>query len=170
MTDSEITFDSQRQVQPPHGAEDAPLLEIQNVTKTFGSVISLSDISTTVRAGQVTCVLGDNGAGKSTFIKTLAGVYQPDHGQLLMDGKPVVLSSPRDSLDAGIATVYQDLAMVPLMAIWRNFFLGSEPTKGRGPFRRFDADKAKSITRKELADMGIDIRDPDQPVGTLSGG
>ena len=149
---------------------DSPLLEIQNITKTFGSVISLSDISTTVRAGQVTCVLGDNGAGKSTFIKTLAGVHQPDKGQLLMDGKPINLTSPRDALDAGIATVYQDLAMVPLMAIWRNFFLGSEPTKGWGPFKRFDAETAKKITRKELGDMGIDIRDPDQPVGTLSGG
>jgi simple sugar transport system ATP-binding protein len=149
---------------------DAPMLEIRNVTKTFGSVISLSDISTTVRAGQVTCVLGDNGAGKSTFIKTLSGVHRPDQGQLLMDGTPVEFHAPRDALDAGIATVFQDLAMVPLMAIWRNFFLGSEPTKGWGPLRRFDAAKAKRITRQEMNDMGIDIRDPDQPVGTLSGG
>ena len=87
-----------------------------------------------------------------------------------MDGRPVRFGAPRDALDAGIATVFQDLAMVPLMAIWRNFFLGSEPTKGWGPFRRFDAATAKKITRKEMADMGIDIRDPDQPVGTLSGG
>ncbi|WP_433528325.1 ATP-binding cassette domain-containing protein [Micromonospora sp. CA-263727] len=151
-------------------ADSAPLLEIRNIGKTFGNVISLSDISTTVRAGQVTCVLGDNGAGKSTFIKILSGVHQPDHGELLIDGKPVTLGTPRAALDAGIATVYQDLAMVPLMAIWRNFFLGSEPTKGWGPFRRFDRKEAKRITRRELLDMGIDIRDPDQPVGTLSGG
>ena len=148
----------------------APLLEIRGVSKMFGSVISLQDISTTVHAGQVTCVLGDNGAGKSTLIKILSGVYQPDAGQLLIDGAPIRLATPRAALDAGIATVYQDLAMVPLMAIWRNFFLGSEPTKGWGPFRRFDSDKARQITRKELLDMGIDIRDPDQPVGTLSGG
>jgi simple sugar transport system ATP-binding protein len=148
----------------------APLLEIRDITKTFGSVISLHGISTTVHAGQVTCVLGDNGAGKSTLIKVLAGVHQPDHGELLMDGNPLTLSTPRSALEAGIATVYQDLAMVPLMAIWRNFFLGSEPTKGWGPFRRFDREKAKQITRKEMLDMGIDIRDPDQPVGTLSGG
>jgi len=115
-------------------------------------------------------VLGDNGAGKSTFIKILSGVHQPDHGQLLVDGKPVRFNTPRDALDAGIATVYQDLAMVPLMAIWRNFFLGSEPTRGWGPFRRFDAAAAKRITRAEMGEMGIDIRDPDQPVGTLSGG
>jgi simple sugar transport system ATP-binding protein len=147
-----------------------PLLEIRGLSKFFGSVISLKDISTTVRAGQVTCVLGDNGAGKSTFIKLLSGVYQPDEGGLLMDGQPVTFSSPREALDAGIATVFQDLAMIPLMAIWRNFFLGSEPTKGWGPLKRFDKEKAKRITKKELGDMGIDIRDPDQPVGTLSGG
>jgi simple sugar transport system ATP-binding protein len=150
--------------------DGAPLLEIREVTKMFGSVISLSDISTTVRAGQVTCVLGDNGAGKSTFIKILSGVYQPDQGELLVDGKPVHFGTPREALDAGIATVFQDLAMVPLMAIWRNFFLGSEPTKGWGPLKRFDSDTAKKVTRKQMSDMGIDIRDPDQPVGTLSGG
>jgi simple sugar transport system ATP-binding protein len=163
-----MTIDVDEVAQP--SATDVPMLEIKNITKTFGSVISLSDISTTVRSGQVTCVLGDNGAGKSTFIKTLAGVHQPSSGELLLDGKPLVLNSPRDALEVGIATVYQDLAMVPLMAIWRNFFLGSEPTKGVWPFRRFDSAKAKAITRKEMADMGIDIRDPDQPVGTLSGG
>jgi simple sugar transport system ATP-binding protein len=149
---------------------DEPLLEIRDVTKTFGSVISLSGVSTTVRAGQVTCVLGDNGAGKSTLIKILSGVHRPDSGELLLDGRPVRLGSPREALDAGIATVYQDLAMVPLMAIWRNFFLGSEPTKGWGPFRRFDRATAIATTRREMLEMGIDIRDPEQPVGTLSGG
>jgi simple sugar transport system ATP-binding protein len=150
--------------------EDPPLLEIRGISKSFGSVIALKDISTTVRAGQVTCVLGDNGAGKSTFIKLLSGAHRPDEGEMLLDGKPASFTNPRDALDAGIATVYQDLAMIPLMAIWRNFFLGSEPQKGWGPLRRFDREKAKAVTRKEMADMGIDIRDPDQPVGTLSGG
>jgi simple sugar transport system ATP-binding protein len=123
-----------------------------------------------VAAGQVCCVLGDNGAGKSTLIKILSGVHQQDTGEYLIDGAPVRLASPREALDRGIATVYQDLAMVPLMPIWRNFFLGSEPTKGRGPLRRLDVARAKDITRRELAEMGIDIRDPEQPVGTLSGG
>jgi len=150
--------------------DGAPLLELRNISKFFGSVISLKDISTTVRAGRVTCVLGDNGAGKSTFIKILSGVHQADEGELLLDGAPTRFSTPRQALDAGIATVYQDLAMIPLMAIWRNFFLGSEPTKGWGPFQRFDRETAKRMTRKELGDMGIDIRDPEQPVGTLSGG
>jgi simple sugar transport system ATP-binding protein len=146
------------------------LLELRDVGKDYGSVIALDGITTTVRAGEVTCVLGDNGAGKSTLIKILSGVHRPDRGEVLLDGRPVSFGAPREALDAGIATVYQDLAMIPLMAIWRNFFLGAEPTRGWGPFRRFDAATARRTTRTALGDMGIDIRDPDQPVGTLSGG
>jgi simple sugar transport system ATP-binding protein len=146
------------------------MLELRHVSKVFGNVISLKDISTTVRAGEVTCVLGDNGAGKSTLIKILSGVHQPDEGQVLLDGQPVVFTAPRQALDAGIATVFQDLAIIPLMSVWRNFFLGSEPTTGWGPFLRVDADQARRVARQELRDMGIDIRDPNQPVGTLSGG
>ncbi len=150
--------------------ETAPLLEVQNISKYFGSVIALKDVSCFVRAGEVTCLLGDNGAGKSTLIKTLSGVHKPDEGAYLFEGREMKFDSPRDALATGIATVYQDLAMIPLMSIWRNFFLGSEPTKGFGPFRRYDVDMAKQVTRDELAKMGIDIRDPNQPVGTLSGG
>jgi simple sugar transport system ATP-binding protein len=152
------------------GTTGAPLLEVREIGKRFGSVIALDGISTSVRAGEVTCVLGDNGAGKSTLIKILAGVHQHDDGTYLVDGEPVRLQSPRDALDRGIATVYQDLAMIPLLSIWRNFFLGSEPTRGAGPLRRFDVRLAKEVTRQELGRMGIDLRDPDQPVGTLSGG
>jgi simple sugar transport system ATP-binding protein len=146
------------------------LLEVRRISKHFGNVIALKDVSTKVHPGTVTCVLGDNGAGKSTFIKVLSGVHQHDEGEYLIDGRPERLSSPREALDRGIATVFQDLAMIPLMSIWRNFFLGSEPTRGRGPLRRFDVKSAKRLCRQELARMGIDIRDPDQPVGTLSGG
>lgn len=146
------------------------LLEVRDVTKYFGNVIALQGISTTVRPGEVTCVLGDNGAGKSTLIKILSGVHPPDAGTYLLDGEPARFVSPRDALDRGIATVYQDLAMIPLMSVWRNFFLGSEPTRGWGPFRRFDVVSARRICRESLQRMGIDIRDPDQPVGTLSGG
>src|SRR5918999_1106401 len=148
----------------------APLLEVRGVSKYFGNVIALKDVSTVVTAGQVTCVLGDNGAGKSTFIKILSGVHQHDEGELLVDGRPTRFASPREAREAGIATVFQDLATVPLMAIWRNFFLGSEPMKGAGPLRRIDIRAAKRIMREEMAKMGIDVRDPDQMVGTLSGG
>jgi len=146
------------------------ILELKDVSKSFGSVIALRDISLHVEAGSVTCVLGDNGAGKSTLIKTLSGVHEPSTGTYEVLRKKVRLSSPRDALALGIATVYQDLATVPLMSVWRNFFLGSEPTTGFGPLRRLDVKKAKQIARDELLRMGIDIRDVDQPVGTLSGG
>jgi simple sugar transport system ATP-binding protein len=148
----------------------APLLEVRGISKYFGSVIALKDISMFVRAGEVTCLLGDNGAGKSTLIKALSGVHKPDEGEYLFNGEPMHFSSPRDALDRGIATVYQDLAMIPLLSIWRNFFLGSEPTSGWGPLRRYNVGFAKETTRDELNKMGIQIRDPEQAVGTLSGG
>jgi simple sugar transport system ATP-binding protein len=146
------------------------MLELEHICKYFGNVTALEDVSTSVAAGEVTCVLGDNGAGKSTFIKILSGVHRPSRGQYLIDGNPVDFESPRDARTLGIATVYQDLAMAPLMSVWRNFFMGSEPKKGWGPFRWMDTDFAKKTAKEEMAKMGIDVRDIDQPVGTLSGG
>src|SRR6185503_14721600 len=161
-------------VRPRAGGEDAMktahLVEVDGISKYYGNVVALRDISMHVNAGEVTCVLGDNGAGKSSLIKILSGVHQQDEGRLLVDGEEVHFSSPRDARAVGIATVYQDLAMVPLMSIWRNFFLGAEPQRSLGPLRWFDSGTAKRIVREELRDMGIDIRDPDQTVGTLSGG
>jgi simple sugar transport system ATP-binding protein len=149
---------------------NGPLLDVKGISKYFGSVVALRDVSMFVRAGEVTCLLGDNGAGKSTLIKILSGVHQPDEGEYWFEGERMRFTSPRDALDHGIATVYQDLAMIPLLSVWRNFFLGSEPTRGIGPLRRYDVGFAKTKTRDELAKMGIDIRDPEQQVGTLSGG
>ena len=146
------------------------LLELENISKFYGNIIALEGVSTKVNAGEVTCVLGDNGAGKSTFIKILAGVHQQSEGSIFLNNEEVTFSSPRDALDGGIATVYQDLAMVPLMSVWRNFFLGAEPTKGFGPLKWIDQPKAMKIAKEEMAKMGIDIRDTEQPVGTLSGG
>jgi simple sugar transport system ATP-binding protein len=146
------------------------LLEAESISKYYGNIVALKDVSMHVNGAEVTCILGDNGAGKSSFIKVLSGVHQPDAGRLLVEGEECHFASPRDARAKGIATVYQDLAMVPLMSIWRNFFLGAEPRKGIGPLRRIDAAGAKAICRRELNEMGIDIRDPDQSVGTLSGG
>jgi simple sugar transport system ATP-binding protein len=147
-----------------------PIIEVADVGKSYGSVIALRDVTATIRTGEVTCVLGDNGAGKSTFIKILAGAHPHSSGTFLVDGKEHHFSSPRQALALGIATVYQDLAVVPLMPVWRNFFLGSEITKGVGPLRRLDIVAMKRIAKSELAAMGIDLRDVDQPIGTLSGG
>ena len=147
-----------------------PVIEVRNIVKHYGSVIALSGVSMSVNKGEVLCLLGDNGAGKSTLIKTLSGVVQPSQGEILVDGKPVHFNSPREALDAGIATVYQDLAMIPLMSITRNFFMGREPRRGFFPFKNIDFKLCNDVTREEMAKIGIDIRDPNQAVGTLSGG
>ncbi|HEU5474345.1 MAG TPA: ATP-binding cassette domain-containing protein [Actinophytocola sp.] len=146
------------------------LLEGRGLSKRYGSVHALSDVSVAVGGGQVTCVLGDNGAGKSTFIKVLSGVHPQDEGELLVDGRPVRFGSPGDARAHGIATAFQNLATMPLMSIWRNFFLGAEPTRRFGPLRLLDAATCRRVCRTELAKIGLAVRDPDQTVGTLSGG
>ncbi|WP_085031727.1 ATP-binding cassette domain-containing protein [Ensifer aridi] len=147
-----------------------PLVEVRNLVKHFGSVVALNGVSMSVNRNEVLCLLGDNGAGKSTLINTLAGVHKPTSGDFLVEGQPRLFSGPRDALDAGIATVYQDLAMIPLMSVTRNFFMGREPVIGFGPFKRMNMDEADNVTRDEMHKIGIDVRDPQQAVGTLSGG
>ncbi len=147
-----------------------PIVEMKNITKHFGPVIALNGVSFDVLAGECHCLLGDNGAGKSTFIKTMSGVFRPTKGQMLVSGTPVSFESPRDAMTAGIATVYQDLAMIPLMSVSRNFWMGREPEKGIWPFRTMDSKFADDITVAEMRKMGINLRGPDQAVGTLSGG
>ena len=147
-----------------------PILRVEKVSKRFGNVAALSDVSLAAYAGQVTCLLGDNGAGKSTLIQILSGVHRPTEGRYLVDGEPVAFTSPRDAFERGIATVYQDLALIPLLSVWRNFFLGAEPERGWGPFRRLDVSHCANVAREELALLGVQLRDPAQPVGTLSGG
>lgn len=164
------------------------ILELQNVSKYFGSIIALNKVNIslresvkektktkkdtlTIKRGEVHCLLGDNGAGKSTLIKTLAGVHKPTSGKYFYQGKEVSFNSPREALNAGIATVYQDLALVPLMSVARNFFMGSEPIKKvLGFFPKYDEKKANKITKEKLAEMGINITDANQNVGTMSGG
>ncbi|MGU3400081.1 ATP-binding cassette domain-containing protein [Brucellaceae bacterium D45D] len=148
----------------------APIIHMENIKKHYGNVIALNGVTFDVRAGECHCLLGDNGAGKSTFIKTMSGVHKPTEGSITFEGKPLSFSSPRDAMEAGIATVFQDLAMIPLMSVTRNFFMGREPTKGRGLFKRFDIETANEITMGEMRRMGINLRAPDQAVGTLSGG
>lgn len=146
------------------------LIRLRGIGKHYGNIIALRGVDLDVRPGEVTCVLGDNGAGKSTLIKIIAGLHQHDEGTFTFEDEPVHFSSPREAISRGIATVHQDLAVAPLMPVWRNFFLGSEITKGWGPFTRLDIRRMREITRTSLASMGIDLRDVDQPIGTLSGG
>ena len=145
-----------------------PIVELRDVGKAYGNIDALRGVSLSVRQGEITCVLGDNGAGKSTLIKIIAGVHGYTSGAMLVNGEPRRFSSPRESLDSGIATVYQDLALAPLMSVWRNFFLGNEITKG--PFGTLDSARMKRIAQEELAKMGISIPNLEQPVGKLSGG
>lgn len=148
----------------------SPLIEMIGIEKHFGSVIALAGVSLGIHAGECHCLLGDNGAGKSTFIKTLSGVHQPSSGEIRFEGKPVRFGNARAAIDAGIATVYQDLAMIPLMSVTRNFWMGREPQRRVGPFKWFDTERANKVTLEEMARMGINLRAPDQAVGTLSGG
>ncbi|MEV6662238.1 ATP-binding cassette domain-containing protein [Streptomyces nigra] len=151
-------------------AGDAPLVELRGAGKSYGNIRALHGVDLKVFPSQVTCVLGDNGAGKSTLIKIISGLHQHTEGEFLVDGAPVRFSTPREALDRGIATVYQDLAVVPLMPVWRNFFLGSEMTKGPWPLRRLDIERMKKTADEELRNMGIVLDDLEQPIGTLSGG
>ncbi|MGX1365926.1 simple sugar transport system ATP-binding protein [Streptomyces canus] len=155
---------------PDTTGADGAIVELRDAGKSYGNIRALHGVSLQVRPSQVTCVLGDNGAGKSTLIKIISGLHQHTEGEFLVDGQPVRFTTPREALDKGIATVYQDLAVVPLMPVWRNFFLGSEMTKGPWPLRRLDIERMKKTADHELREMGIVLDDLEQPIGTLSGG
>lgn len=147
-----------------------PIIRMINIEKHFGSVIALAGVSVDIYPGECHCLLGDNGAGKSTFIKTMSGVYTPTKGEIYFEGKPMHFNDPRDAMDAGIATVHQHLAMIPLMSVSRNFFMGNEPVKKFMGMNFFDHEFANRVTMEEMRKMGINLRGPDQAVGTLSGG
>ncbi|MDQ4030155.1 MAG: ATP-binding cassette domain-containing protein [Actinomycetota bacterium] len=149
-----------------------PLIEVQGVAKSFGRIEALRNVNLSLGRAEVLGLLGDNGAGKSTMIKILTGLFPPDKGVIRWEGQPVRFHSPRDAYDVGVATVYQDLAIVDLMAIYRNVFLGREKavTKGWGPFRWLDRKKCHTEARKAIADIGIEIRDADEPLARMSGG
>jgi len=162
MTDTMHSADPSR--------KGSTLIQMTDVGKSYGAIRALKGINLKVNAGEVTCVLGDNGAGKSTLIKIMAGLHDHNEGTMIVNGDEVTFSSPRDALAAGIATVYQDLAVVGLMETWRNFFLGSELVRGRFPLASMQIKDMKAIADEELRKMGVVVKDIDQPIGTLSGG
>jgi simple sugar transport system ATP-binding protein len=152
-------------------AAETPFIELINVNKSFGPVTVLTDISLQVRPGEVLCLLGDNGAGKSTVIKVLSGFHEPTSGEVKVEGQPITFKSPRDASNKGISTVHQFGGTFPLMSLSRSFFVGVEPTKGWGPFKRFDRKFAGDIAVREIKSLGITrITDGDRLVGGLSGG
>lgn len=146
------------------------LVEMRDIHKAFGRVKALTGVNFHVDRSEIIGLLGDNGAGKSTLIKTLTGVHTPTSGQIYFEGKPVSIGSPQVARELGIETVYQDFALVPLMSISRNFWLGREPTRRFGPFQLLDMKKMAEETRTALLDVGIHIRDADEAVGKMSGG
>jgi simple sugar transport system ATP-binding protein len=147
-----------------------PVVELQSLTVRYGNVPALARVSLAVRAGEITCVMGENGSGKSTLVGVLSGLRRHDEGQLLVAGRPVRFRSPRQARAAGIATVWQDLAVAPLLSVWRNFFLGAEPTRGVWPLRRIDLDAARETTVRAMARVGVTGLDPDQPASALQAG
>jgi len=153
----------------PAPAPGFPQLELRRVSVHIGSVAVLSRVSATLPAGEIACVLGENGSGKSTLVAVLSGLRRHDEGHLLLGGEPVHFRSPRQARAAGIATVWEDLAVAPLLSIWRNFFLGAEPTRGMWPLRRLDVDRAREITVQAMSRVGVEL-DPDQPASTLQPG
>jgi simple sugar transport system ATP-binding protein len=148
-----------------------PILRLTDITKTFAGTHALSDVSLEVQPGKVLCLLGDNGAGKSTLIKIMSGVHQQSSGTIEVNGEKVRFSSPRDAQNYGISTVHQYGGTFALMTIGRSFFVGLEPTRGWGPFKRFDKKTAATIAVDEMKALGITrVNDGHQLVGGLSGG
>ena len=149
----------------------APLMQLENVSRSFGNNLALNHVSIDVYPGEVHCLLGDNGAGKSTLIKIMSGVLTPTLGAIRFNDEPVTFNSPRDAQHYGIGTVHQDVGTIPLISVARNFFLGSEPTKGWGPLRRLDHKTANRIALEQIHGLGIRrVVDAEQLVGTMSGG
>jgi len=153
-------------------ANDAPLYEVRNISKNYGSVVALDDVSLSVRAGEVIGLVGDNGAGKSTLVKALSGAHQPDTGEILLDGEPRRWKSPHNALEAGIETLYQDSSLAPDLSVSSNVFLGREIVRpgilGKLGFlaqKQMDAEAHADLER-----VGIAVPASNRPVAQLSGG
>jgi simple sugar transport system ATP-binding protein len=148
----------------------ATVLELRALTVRYGGIPALDRVSLALPAGEITCVLGENGSGKSTLVSVVSGLRRPDEGEVLLDGRPVRLRTPRRAREAGIATLWQDLAVAPLLPVWRNLVLGAEPTRGVPPFRRIDVARARETTTEALRRVGVTGVDPDQPASALRAG
>lgn len=151
---------------------NVPALEARGIRKSFGSLEALRGVSLAIRRGEITAIVGDNGAGKSTFLKVLSGEYMPDAGELHFDGQPMRLRSTQDAQAQGVETVYQDLALAPDLPVSENVFLGREPLKAGllGRFGAVDRGAMRETTRGVLAELGIRLKSYSVPTRSLSGG
>ena len=146
------------------------VIEIKNISKSFGNVNAINNVSLKVYKNEILCLLGDNGAGKSTLIKILAGVFKPDKGEIFVFNKQKTFESSKDSINLGIRTVFQDLAIFPLMNIAENFFVGSEPEKKIGFIKLLDIKKMHLVAQEGFQKIGLTNIDTTRAVSTLSGG
>lgn len=147
------------------------LLEVRHLSKNFGPVQALNDLSMVVRAGEVVALAGDNGAGKTTLIKAISGVYQPSGGEILLKGKPVTFASPQEARDQGIETIYQDLALADNLSIGANIFLGREPMRRAFGFLPvLDRAKMAEAAKSTMALLDFHVSRLDAPVSNFSGG
>ncbi|MDA9606650.1 ATP-binding cassette domain-containing protein [Candidatus Pelagibacter sp.] len=146
------------------------ILEAKGVSKYFGTITALENVNLTIKEGECLGVVGDNGAGKSTFMKVLSGLYKPSKGALYFNGNEEVLESPRDSQNLGLEMVYQDLALAGNLPIGENIFLGREPTKNLGFLKLLDFKKIKEMSEAHLDKLKIHVKSADQKVEELSGG
>lgn len=154
-------------VKPKGARNDPALLSLRGITKRFGAVQALVDVDLDIPAGVVTALAGDNGAGKSVLIKTIAGLWEPDEGELVWEGKPVHFHSPKSADALGITTIYQDLALCDNLDVVQNIYLGHEPV-GHGVLDEVDMELT---TRKTLEDLSItSLQSVRQKVGSMSGG
>jgi len=147
----------------------APVLEVRNVTKSFGALSVLRGIDLTLHQGEVLGLVGDNGAGKSTLVKILCGFHRPNGGEILLDGEPVSFSSVESARSHGIETVYQDLALIPQLSVFQNLFLGHEITR-LGPLRLLDKGEMRKLARQYLDDINVHVPSIDAEAIDLSGG
>jgi simple sugar transport system ATP-binding protein len=149
----------------------APLLEVRNLSKNFGPVEALKDLTMMVRAGEVVALAGDNGAGKTTLIKAISGVYQPSSGEILLNGQPVTFASPHEARDMGIETIYQDLALADNLSIGANIFLGREPMRrALGVLPVLDRARMAEAAKSTMALLDFHVSRLDAPVSNFSGG
>ncbi|MCB8882224.1 sugar ABC transporter ATP-binding protein [Acidisoma cellulosilytica] len=155
----------------PRLSDDAPVvLEMSHVSKSFGAVTALVDVSVKLRKGEVLALVGDNGAGKSTLIKVLSGYHKPDSGTITSKGKPIRFESPRDARSEGIETVYQDLALIGDLSIYHNMFIGREYRKRMFGMKFLDNQKMRGMAEEYLSTLGINIPNVNSTVDRLSGG